>query len=1012
MLRREIRVEFRILGPLEVIAGTERIELGGTRQQIVAATLLLSANRLVTTDRLLEAMYGEDLPPTCRTQLQTSISSLRRLLALHERDAAIATCAPGYTINVGSGQLDSQRFQELVAAARAARDAGQLDQAVASYRDSLRLWRGPALEGIDSQLIRAAAGCLDEQRITTNEDRIKLELDLGRHHELIGELTELTGEYPLRERLRGQLMLALYRCGRTPEALQVYRQARRVMIDELGIEPGERLQRLEHAILTADPGLDPPAEPVTVRPARQIPCLLPTGIADFTGRAEQIEQIHAHLVEVAEEEARLAVPIVVIAGKGGVGKTSIAVNASHGLAGDFPDGQLFADLHGGAEHAARPARVLERFLRALGVPGSQIPDGLDERAEMYRNLLAGRRVLVVFDDAMSESQISPLLPGSGPAAVIVTSRSRLAGLAGSVHIEMDVFDVGKSLELFARIVGSARVQAEAEAAVAVAGLCGHLPLALRIAGARLSARPHWSVRQLVDHLADETRRLDELRHGDMGIRPSISLSYEGVSEQARRLFRRLALLELPAFSGWLSAALLDRPLAPAQDLLDELVSAQLVEITGCGSGIHSQYRFHELIRVFAQERLAAEDPAAERKAALERALGALLHVAEEAHRRHYGGDYVQLPSDARRWPLPGPLVGQLVGDPLSWYERERLALVSGVRQAAKAGFVELCWNLALTATTLFESRMYLHDWRETNDIALEATRKAHHVRGQAAMLYSAASLHIAQQQFELARQECTAAARLFQDAGDDQGIGLVASLIASVDRVGGRLNDATRGYERALAIFRITGDQVAAAYVLHCLAEVKLEQAEPDKAMRLLSDALQLSQATRCRRVEAQVLHRMGGAYLVTGELPRAVDTFNLALARIRDVGDPVGEAYVLRGVGLARARQGEFGAARSALQRSFELAGTTGERLAAGRALLGLSELALTSRDPRRAIALGEQALGVFQEIGAPLYETKALTLIRDAHAALGDGDAAKLTSEQATGIGMTMIGEATTGP
>jgi DNA-binding SARP family transcriptional activator/predicted negative regulator of RcsB-dependent stress response len=1000
-------VDFRILGPLEITAGAERLGLGGPRQEVVVATLLLSANRLVTIDRLLEAMYGEDLPPTGRSQAQISISTLRRLFALHGSSDIIATHAHGYIMNVECGQLDSQRFEGLVAAGRVDRDAGHRDKAVASYRDALRLWRGPALEGMDSQFIRAAAGRLDEQRIATNEDRIKLELDLGRHHELVGELAELVEEYPLRERLRGLLMLALYRCDRVPEALQVYRQARQTMIDELGIEPSERLQQLEQAILTTDPALDPTAEPITIQPVKQTPFLLPTDIADFTGRTEQIEQIGQHLTQAAAEDARGAVPIVVIVGRGGVGKSTIAVHASHGVADRFPDGQLFADLHGGAAHPTGPAQVLERFLRVLGVPGSQMPDGLEERAEMYRNLLADRRVLVVLDDALSESQVSPLLPGSGPAAVIATSRTRLAGLAGAVHVEVNVFDADKSLELLASIVGIRRVQEQPQAAAAVTKLCGHLPLALRIAGARLSARPHWSIQQLLEHLADETRRLDELQHGDMGVRPSISLTYESASEQARRLFRRLALLELPVFSGWLGAALLDQPLGPTQELLDDLVAAQLIETDRSGAGMHGQYGIHELIRVFARERLAAEEPAAERKAALERALGALLYVAEEAHCRYYGGDYVRLRSEAQRWPLPGSLVGHLVSDPLSWYERERAALVSGVRQAAQAGLVELCWGLALIAITFFESRTYLDDWREINDTALEATRKAHHVRGEAAMLYATASLHMAQQRFEPARRGLAAAAGLFAQVGDDQGIGLVTCHIASIDRVAGQLDDATKGYEQVMAIFRRTGDQMAAAYVLHSLAQVKLELREFDEAMELLSDALRLSRVTQCRRIEAQVLHRMGEAYLRTGELPRAVDAFHLALVRIRDLGDPVGEAYVLWGVGVAKARLGEFDQASSALQRSLDLAGSAGERLAEARALLGLSELALIREDPRRAVALGERASGVFREIGAPLYDTQALTVLSSAHAALGDSDAAKAASEKAIALRAELIGD-----
>src|SRR5579862_5973764 len=282
--------EFRILGPLDVGIGNHRLELGGTRQQVVLAMLLLNVNGAVSVDRLEEAIYGEDLPPTARSQVQISISALRRLLAAHVQAAAISRQAQGYVLQVEAGRLDWSRFDELVAAGRAARDAGHLDQAATSYRDALRLWRGPALEGIDSLLIRAAAARLDEQRAAAIEERLALELDLGRHHELVGELTELAWRYPLRERLRGQLMLALYRCGRTAEALAVYQQTRRMMIDELGLEPGAPLQRLERDIIAGDPGLDlpdPGSGPVTLPSARRrAPRLLPADIADFTDRAE------------------------------------------------------------------------------------------------------------------------------------------------------------------------------------------------------------------------------------------------------------------------------------------------------------------------------------------------------------------------------------------------------------------------------------------------------------------------------------------------------------------------------------------------------------------------------------------------------------------------------------------------------------------------------------------------------------------------------------------------------
>jgi DNA-binding SARP family transcriptional activator/tetratricopeptide (TPR) repeat protein len=1000
-------VEFRILGPLEVAACSQRLDLGGVRQQMVLATLLLSANNVVTLGRLQEAVYGEDLPPTSRSQVQTSISSLRRLFAAHGHPTVVATREQGYVIQVDAGQLDFRRFEELLAAAHAARDQGHLDRAVAGYRDALRLWQGPALDGLDSQLLRAAASRLDEQRIAAIEDRLTLELDLGRHHELVGELAELVEEFSLRERLRGQLMLALYRCDRTAEALSVYRQTRRTMIDELGIEPSERLQRLEHAILTGDPALDMLAGPVTIQPVRQpvrqrVPSLLPADIADFTGRAGQVAQIGQHLTD--QGEGRVAPPVVVITGQGGVGKTSLAVRAAHEVAGEFPDGQLFADLHAGTGQPVGPMQVLERFLRALGVPGQQIPEGLDERAEVYRDLLAGRKVLVVLDDVAGESQVLPLLPGSAAAAMMITSRHRLGGLAGATHIEVGVFFAEASLELLGRIAGTGRVQAQSQAAAAVAGQCGHLPLALRVAGARLAERPHWAVQQLADRLADETRRLDELRHGDLAVRPSISLSYNSASEQARRLLRRLAIVEAPVFSGWVGAALLGQ-VAAGEEALDELVSARLVEAVGTGSGVHSQYRLHDLIRVYARERLAAEEQPTERTAALERVLGAWLYLAKKA-----GNDSTstRMRSDAALWPLPGLLAEQLVSDPMAWYERERAALVSGVRQAARAGFADLCWELAFTAATLFETRAYFDDWRETHEIALHAARQAGDVRGQATILYALGSLHMRQGQYDLAREELTMAERLFQDAADDRGLAIVTVQIAAMDRQTGRFDDAVRRSQQALPILRTTGDLQDLAYLLRNLAQVKLELGQLDYAKELLAEALRLAQAERDSLREAGVLNQLGRAYLLAGELARAVGMLDLALAKARDIGAISAEMYILISVGAVKTRLGESGQARGALQRALELARTMGDRLAEAQALSGLAEQALASGDPGQAAVLAGQAVAGCRKLRARPDEARALTLLGVAHTALGDSAAADAASAQAAALRAKLAGGA----
>lgn len=736
-------MQFRILGPFEVVASGGCIDLGSPRQRIVLAALVLQANRVVSCSRLVEAIYGDQAPSTSRAQSQICISALRRLVARNGDPGVIETRPAGYLLRIEAGDLDLHHYKYLVARARRAHDLRRHAEAARTYRGALRLWRGPPLGGIDSDVIRAAAGALDERRLVATEECIELELGLGRHRDLVAELTELTAAFPLRERLRGLLMLALHRSGRHAEALEVYRAARQTLVEELGLEPGEWLRRLEHGILTADPALSQPAAPAPVvaggRSAAQVPCMLPTDISDFTGREEQVGAVERHFAD-AESPDRLAVPVVVLSGRPGVGKTALAVHVAHRIRERFPDGQLFLDLHGRSSQRVPTAQVLERFLRALGVPPDAIPEGVEERAELFRDQLTNRRVLVVLDDADTEAQVLPLLPGDRRSAVIVTSRSRLGAIPGAVHLTVDLFDPAQSIELLRRMLGTERVDAERDRAANLARLCGQLPLALRVCGARLLARPHWYLADLVNRLDDEKRRLDELAHAGMGIRASLSIAYDALRDDARRLLRLLAVVDFPWSSSWVAAALLDVPLAYAQDLLDELTDAQLVETVEARGGPDIRYRLHELIRVFARERLVAEETAAQRHAALERVLGTLLTLLYATHRRTEACTHLRLGGGVRRGPLPNQVADQVVTPARLWYEQERYTVVAAVRQAAHAGLVQMCWELAVAAGWTCEALPHVDQWREAHRIALAATGRAGDRRGEAAVLYASARL--------------------------------------------------------------------------------------------------------------------------------------------------------------------------------------------------------------------------------------------------------------------------------
>ncbi|MBG6137714.1 AfsR/SARP family transcriptional regulator [Longispora fulva] len=966
-------MQVRVLGPLEVLVGGVPVPLGGRRPQVILAMLALEANRVVPVDRLVDAVWDEHPPSTARGQVQICVSALRRALGLPD---AIGTRPPGYVLAIGDQQLDAHVFEESLAVARMLADADRPAEAADRLRAGLALWRGPALAGVDGRLLRTATTRLEESRLTATEERIRLDLALGRHDELVGELFELVAAEPLRERPHAHLMTALYRTGRPAEALEAFRRARAVFVEELGIEPGEELRRLEHAILSADPALDPPAvaRAVVALPGPSAaPRQLPSDIADFLGRSRSI----GLAADVLSGAGAPAVPVLAITGPGGVGKSALAVHLAHRAQADFPDGQLYADLRGVCAPVG-PAEILARFLRALGVPGPAVPDGLAERAELYRTKVAGRRILIVLDDAASEEQVMPLLPGSASAAVLVTARGRLAGLPGARHLALGVLDRDTALGMLARIVGVERVAAEPRAAAALVELCGGLPLALRIAGARLASRPHWRIGRLLDRLRDETRRLDELEHGSLGIRASISLSYEGLTPPAQRLLRRLALLDAPDVAGWVGAALLDIGVEEAEDLLELLVDAQLLEVVG-----GARYRFHDLIRVFARERALAEEPVDE---VLGRAFGAWLGLAESAHRREYGGDYTVLHGPAPRWSLPAATADDLLADPVAWFDAERAGLVCAVRQSCAHGWADLAWDLAMTSVTLFEAKSYFDDWRECAEGALAACRAVGERRGAAAMLHTLGALHVFQRDFADADTLIGGALRTFEECGDTHGRALVLRNLAYLDRMRSQPEAAGARYADALAGLRAAGDLIGQAHVLSNMAGMRLDAGEPEAARDLLEESLAICRDVGSRRVEAQVRHRLGEVALFLGDLDRAAQDFHWVLRIVRHAGDRIGEAYALYGLGMVRSREGRYEQAEASLSQARLIAEAVDERLVVGRVLHALGELEARQFRHEPAIERLAEARELFRAIPAVIWEARSLLSMGEVYAGAGD--------------------------
>jgi DNA-binding SARP family transcriptional activator len=581
-------MRFGVLGSVVVAGDGVLARVRASMPRSVLAALLLSANRVVGVERLMDVVWGDDPPPAAAGALQNHVMRLR--WALGPAASRLRTMAPGYVLEVGEGELDLEMFERWSAEGQRALQAGEWGAASRDLRAALALWRGDALADVRSQALRDRdVPRLEELRLETVEGRVEADLHLGRQEDLIRELPGLVATYSFRERLHGQLMMAYCRAGRPAEALGAFARARKVLAEELGADPGPSLQELHQRVLTGDPDLRPPgpaagraAERVGIRPVGRLrstrrrtprPVQLPAGLADFTGRSADVAWLAGVVARAGERGG--VVPTGVVTGLGGIGTTSLAVHVAHQVCDQFPDGQLFARLSMPGAPPAAAGEVLGGFLRALGVDAGRFPEQEAERAVMLRSALAGRRVLMVLDDARDGLQVAPLLPGTAGCAVIVTSRGPLAGLSGARVRRLRPLAQDESAAMLAGIIGVGRAQAEPEAVAVIAEHCGGLPLALRLAGDLLVARPHWRVADLAARLASPSGCLDALAIGGLSVRSVFEGSYAalpgGKEGVLARAFGLLGPLDGHDITPAMAAALLGSGMLDAEVILDALV---------------------------------------------------------------------------------------------------------------------------------------------------------------------------------------------------------------------------------------------------------------------------------------------------------------------------------------------------------------------------------------------------------------------------------------------------------
>ncbi|GAA3743567.1 hypothetical protein GCM10022205_33020 [Spinactinospora alkalitolerans] len=676
---------------------------------------MLEPGRIISTDQLVDVIWESSPPETARTQVQICISRLRKLLKKASGDARIVTQSPGYFLQLDSSKIDSQIYARLVADADTAARKEEPEEALRLVRKALALWRGPALKGITSGALRAKATRLDEDWLSTVEKCFSLELALGRHHQSIGELRELVEQYPLRERFRAQLILALHWSGRRAEALETYRSGRELLVAELGLEPGPELRSLEKTVLTEEstpkaaggvpgrPATFPGSSatltehrasrgPLASEPAERAadtrrPRQLPSDIKDFVGRDKALSQAHDELLDARTPGAA---NVVAFTGLPGIGKSTTAVRLAHTLVADhFPDGQLFCDMRGNRGSPVSPYDALRRILRTLGEKRLAVPAGLDERSALYRNLVAHRRILLVLDDVASEEQVIPLLPGSGTCAVLLTSRNRLTGPPGVRRIELTEFSKGESLELLSRVAGRERVAGDKDAATALAERAAHLPLTVRGIAAWLAARPHYPLACIANRLGDGRPWPNGPVRETLRTRAELAIVYDRLEPESRRALRMLGLTPESNIPAWVMNALTDLPGPRHLDILDALLDAHLLDMEGMDVGGAPRYRLPAIVRLFARDRLAAQETAQECRAATERMLGGWISLVDEANRRIHGGGHSGPGRGTYHWNAPPRYAQQALADPLTWVEVERRNLCSALAQASEHGLDEL-----------------------------------------------------------------------------------------------------------------------------------------------------------------------------------------------------------------------------------------------------------------------------------------------------------------------------------
>jgi DNA-binding SARP family transcriptional activator/Tfp pilus assembly protein PilF len=920
-------VRVRLLGPVDVVVDGEERPVHGLRRKAVLATLALHGGEVVSTDRLVDAVWGETAPATARNTLQSHVSHLRGVLG---SKAAILARPPGYLLDLGDKGTDVRLAERLL---RQGTQSADPRQGAADLQQALALWRGQPLADVAGLAwLEDQAGRLDLLRQQIERALSELRRAAGEHLQLVPELERLAAGNPLDEHVHAQLMVALYRCGRQADALAAYQRLRATLAEELGLDPGQALRDLETAILRQDRSLDAPVPAGTLQPSAPtapVPAQLPPAVAAFAGRDAELDSLDTILFQVAREAEGNggAVIITAIAGTAGVGKTALAVHWAHRVAAQFPDGQLYVNLRGfGPTGAAvEPGQALQGFLEAFAVPSERIPASLDDQVALYRSLLAGKQVLVVLDNARNAEQVRALLPGSPGCLAVVTSRNRLTGLIareGAHLLSLDVLTPRGARELLTGRLGAHRVDAEPEAAEEIITRCVRLPLALTIAAAHAAASPSFPLGHFAAEIREAGRVLDPFGDDDAAtdVRAVFSLSYHALSAGAARLFRLLGLHPGPDITVGAAAGLAGTGSDRARALLAELTSGHLLAEHRPG-----RYVFHDLLRAYAAEQVDSHDDDAARSAAVGRLLDHCMHTAYAAATLI---DPYFAPVAAPTAPRPGAVIGgPATGKAaLSWFAAERATLLAAVPLAAEADSGTQAWQLAWVLSTYLLRQGLWTEQATACHVALDAARRVGDTAGEAHALVLL-------------------------------GLGYGPS---------GRVDEAIPHLQKALWLLETIGgchrSRVRAHRTLCWIAE---QQGRHADMLSHAEAALGLSRAVGDLALEVTSLNDVGYSHALLGNYQLAISYCERSLAGSQEAGERNWESAAWDSLGYIQHQLGQHRQAISCYERSLELDRELADLFNEAVTLDHLGDVHRSAGDLDAAGWAWAQAVRTFEEIG-----------------------------------------------